>query len=451
MIDSKQDLREYRRALARVLESVTFHKSTRLRQLLSYLCEEDFAGRGTDLREYEIGIHVFGRGKDFEPSEDSIVRASVRQLRAKLLEYYSGEGAEDEWQVEIPRGSYVPTFGKRTLAPPAAEPSPAPVTTEPLTPEMRPQPTSRSGPAVWLLAAAVLAAAFLAGRWTVRSPEPGQAVPVTPPGELSLMAHFLASTEGPIRFVPSDSVINLVRSLTARPITLENYSSKSFFAGDHPAVAANPGHWNSIVSRELMNIGDASIVLRTAREHPDHLERFSFRQARDLQMRDLKEGNFVFLGSAQANPWLRVFEESLNFRIGGAEEESGRWENSTPLPGEQTSYPLPPLRATAVSEVSYAQLALVPNQSGSGKVLMAGGNTMPDTEAAGEFLLKPGSGATIAEALGVATLAESPYFEVLLETRRAGTTRQIARVIAGRRIAGAPVDAKRSPTNNAAK
>lgn len=451
MIDSKQDLREHRRALARVLESVTFHKSTRLRQLLSYLCEEDFAGRGTDLREHEIGIHVFGRGKDFEPSEDSIVRASVRQLRAKLLEYYSGEGADDEWQVEIPRGSYVPTFGRRTPAQPTAEPAQVVATTERQSPELRPQSAIRSGSAAWLLAASVLVVVFLAGRWTAVSPESGKTLPATPAAELSLIAHFLASTEGPIRFVPSDSVINLVRSLTGRPITLENYSSKEFFAGDHPAAAANPGHWNSIISRELMNIGDASIVLRAAREHPDHLERFSFRQARDLQMRDLKEGNFVFLGSAQANPWLRVFEESLNFRISVSEEESGRWQNTTPIPGEQTSYPLPPLRATAASEVSYAHLALIPNQSGSGKVLMAGGNSMPDTEAAGEFLLKRGSGATIAEALGVATLGESPYFEVLLETRRAGTTRQIARVIAGRRIAGAPVDAKRSPTNNAAK
>jgi hypothetical protein len=451
MIDSKPDLLEHRRALARVLDSVTFHKSTRLRQLLSYVCEEDFAGRGTDLREYEIGLHVFGRGKDFEPAEDSIVRASVRQLRAKLLEYYSGEGAADEWQIEIPRGSYVPAFGKRTRTPSAAESSPVLDTTERLSPELRPKPRVRSAAVVGLLAVSVLVAVFLAGRWTVVPLESGKALPVIPAADLSLMGHFLASTEGPIRFVPSDSVINLVRSLTGRPITLESYSSKTFFAGDHPAVTANPGHWNSIVSRELMNIGDASIVLRTAREHPEHLERFTFRQARDLQMRDLKEGNFVFLGSAQANPWLRVFEESLNFRISGSEEESGRWQNHAPLPGEQTSYPLPPLRATAVSEVSYAQLALVPNQSGSGKVLMAGGNTMPDTEAAGEFLLKRGSGATIAEALGVSTLGESPYFEVLLETRREGTTRRIARVIAGRRIAGAPVDAKGSRTTKGAK
>jgi hypothetical protein len=451
MIDSQKDLREQRRALVRVRDSVTFHKSTRLRQLLSHLCEEDFAGRGTDLREYEIGVQVFGRGKDFEPAEDSIVRASVRQLRAKLLEYYSGEGAADEWQVEIPRGSYVPVFVKRSVAQPAAEPASVLVTTEPLTAEPRPQATFPSGPVTWLLAGVVLAAVFLAGRWTVTPPEPTQTVPVTPPSELSLMAHFLASTEGPIRFVPSDSVVNLVRSLTGRPLTLENYRSREFFVGNHPAAVAHPGHWNSIVSRELMNIGDASIVLRTAREHPEEVGRFSFRQARDLQMRDLKEGNFVFLGSAQADPWLRVFEESLNFRISGSEEESGRWQNTAPLPGEQTSYPLPPLKATAEGEVSYAQLALIPNQSGSGKVLMAGGNSMPDTEAAGEFLLKRGSGATIAEALGVATLGESPYFEVLLETRRAGTTRQIARVIAWRRIAGAPVDAKGSGTKQAAR
>lgn len=451
MIDSKQDLRHCRHALVRVLESVTFHKSTRLRQLLSYLCEEEFAGRGTALREYEIGIHVFGRGKDFDPAEDSIVRASVRQLRAKLLEYYAGEGAENEWRIEIPRGNYVPAFVHCSAEAATPEPIPFPVTPE-ASPAGVPAPSGfRFGPAFRAVAVFLLVAVFLAGRWTVRSPDTDQSLAVAPPADLSLMTHFLDSTEGPIRFVPSDSVINLVRSLTGRPITLENYSSKEFFAGNHPAASANPGHWNSIISRELMNIGDASIVLRAAREHPEQAGRLSFRQARDLQMRDLKEGNFVFLGSAQANPWIRVFEHSLNFRMNDGAEESARWMNATPLPGEQESYPLARRRSSTDVEVSYAQVALIPNQSGSGKVLLAGGNSMPDTEAAGEFLLKPGSGTTIAQALGIDTLEESPYFEVLLETRRAGTTRHIARVIAGRRIAGAPVDAKGLPMVSAVK
>jgi hypothetical protein len=234
-------------------------------------------------------------------------------------------------------------------------------------------------------------------------------------------------------------------------VTLENYASKEFFADGHPATKANPGHWNSIISRELMNIGDASIVLRAAREHPGEVERFSFRQARDLRMRDLKEGNFVFLGSAQANPWIRVFEDSLNFRISGPEEETGRWQNTVPQTGEQASYPLPPARVNAASEISYGHVALIPNQSGSGKVLMAGGNSMPDTEAAGEFILNPGSAKTIGRFFGLASLNEAPYFEVLLETRRAGSVRKVARIVAGRRLPASPMaasaEAKQDPKN----
>jgi hypothetical protein len=450
MIDSKQELSQHRQALTRLLESVTFHKSTRLRQLLAHLCEEEFAGRGTELREYEIGVHVFGRGKNFDPSEDSIVRASVRQLRSKLLEYYAGEGALDEWQVEIPRGSYVPTFVPRTPAPPPQEPKPEPAPAPALPHAVVPDALWRR-PGVWGLAAALVFAAFLLGRWSSHPENPGGAPAHGRAQEDSLMRYFLASTEGPIRFVPSDSVVNLVRSLTGRPLTLENYASKEFFADGHPATKVNPGHWNSIVSRELMNIGDASIVLRAAREHPSEVERFSFRQARDLRMRDLKEGNFVFLGSAQANPWIRVFEDSLNFRISGPEEEAGRWQNTVPQPGEQASYPLPPARVNAASEISYGHVALIPNQSGSGKVLMAGGNSMPDTEAAGEFILNPGSAKTIGRFFGLASLNEAPYFEVLLETRRAGSVRKVARIVAGRRLPASPMaasaEAKQDPKN----
>ncbi|MDZ7639618.1 MAG: hypothetical protein U5J83_15405 [Bryobacterales bacterium] len=446
MIEAQQDDAALRVATARVLDSVTFHKSTRLRQLLMHLTGEVFAGRGVGLREHEIGVQVFARGDDFDPSEDSIVRASIRQLRAKLLEYYSAEGVADEWQIEIPRGSYVPVFVPRSQAH-----SPGAAASHSSESGQQAPNGKRRLVRSWLAVAAgalvIAAVAFFAG--TRMGSTAGKALPMlAQAGNGSLMEHFLSESEGPVHFVPSDSVVNLVRSLTGKKLTLEGYSSRQFFQPDHPAAAALPRHWDSMVSRELMNIGDASIVLRAAREYPGEVDRFVFRQSRDLNARDLKEGNFVFLGSATANPWLELFNDTLNFRMSTPDEsEAGRWLNLTPRAGERRLYPEPPLPAGVAAEPSYAHVAIVPNRSRSGMVLIVGGTLMSDTEAAGEFVLSRGSANTVAAALGADGLESKPYFEVLLETRRAGSTRAVTRVAASRVIANHP-SGNRSSTEN---
>ena len=438
MIDSERDISLHRSVVAKVLGSVTFHKATRLKQLLRYLCEQELAGRGGELREHDIGVHVFGRSESFEPSEDSIVRASVRQLRAKLLEYYSTEGADALWQIDIPKGSYVPVFLPRQAPPGAAVP--------PLrNPQDTPTATPKSEhPWIWVVSAAtvtaVATAAFFLGMWVSSAKEKDVAGSViAAEGTGSVMEQFLASSEGPVRFVPSDSVINLLRSFSGRALTLEAYESKSFFAGANRAAQANPEHWEAMVSRELMNIGDASIVLRTARDYPEHANRLLFRQSRDLKARDLKEGNFVFLGSAVANPWLELFDDSLNFRISGpADTPARQWRNCAPQEGESMAYPATSPLPQAERTVSYAQVAVIPNKSRSGKVLIVAGLLMPDTEAAGEFVLSNQSAKTISNTLGVKDLTGTPYFEVILETRKTGAAWTVTRAVASRTHPGEP-------------
>ena len=41
------------------------------------------------------GVDVFGRGPDFDPRADTIVRVQARRLRAKLHEFYAVEGHAD--------------------------------------------------------------------------------------------------------------------------------------------------------------------------------------------------------------------------------------------------------------------------------------------------------------------------------------------------------------------
>lgn len=104
---------EIRDQLERMLASQTFAASPRLRTFLRYVVDRTLAGEAGQLKEYAIGADVFERGTEYDPRIDSIVRVEAGRLRAKLDEYYGGEGAVDPVIVRIPRGSYVPLFESR--------------------------------------------------------------------------------------------------------------------------------------------------------------------------------------------------------------------------------------------------------------------------------------------------------------------------------------------------
>jgi tetratricopeptide (TPR) repeat protein len=101
--------------LERMLVSEVFTKAPKLAEFLKYLVERDLKGSGTD--EHTIGIEVFGRKEDWDPSEDNIVRQNRLNLRKRLSTYYTEEGAQDLVTVDVPNG-YIPVFNynSRTAA-----------------------------------------------------------------------------------------------------------------------------------------------------------------------------------------------------------------------------------------------------------------------------------------------------------------------------------------------
>ena len=76
--------------------------------LLRYIVEETLAGRGNELKEYTLGVAVLGRGSQFDPRLDSIVRVQASKLRARLAAYYKVPELNDSILIELPRGSYEP-------------------------------------------------------------------------------------------------------------------------------------------------------------------------------------------------------------------------------------------------------------------------------------------------------------------------------------------------------
>ena len=110
--------------LERVLSSACFARSEGLSRLLRFLVERQLESREGELKESLIGVEVYGRKPDYDPKLDSTVRSEMSRLRARLSKYYSTEGSEDLLLIELPKGSYVPSFRRLEPNPGAPEARP---------------------------------------------------------------------------------------------------------------------------------------------------------------------------------------------------------------------------------------------------------------------------------------------------------------------------------------
>jgi hypothetical protein len=101
---------EQREEIQRVLRSAQFRRAPKLQRFLSLICEYHFTNRSHDINEYIIAMEAFGKGADFDASQDSLVRVQAREARRRLHEYYQDEGKGSKLILEIPLGSYAPVF-----------------------------------------------------------------------------------------------------------------------------------------------------------------------------------------------------------------------------------------------------------------------------------------------------------------------------------------------------
>jgi adenylate cyclase len=140
-----------RRELQRVLASGILASSPRQARLFQHIVERSLLGEKDSLKEYSIGLDVFGRDASFDPKVDSIVRSTARQLRLKLAEYYESEGQANPVRIRLPKGSYLAVIEESAGSVAAADSG------------------RRIRHWIWACAAAMgfaaLAIALLAGRW----------------------------------------------------------------------------------------------------------------------------------------------------------------------------------------------------------------------------------------------------------------------------------------------
>src|SRR5262245_21862836 len=178
--------------IQRLVSSKTFKTSEVHRNLLTYLAEKSLSGDAQNLKEYTVGLDVFGKPSTYDLRQESVVRMHVGRLRQKLTEYYRTEGADDQIVIDLPKGGFALTFATRPPAVEAEAPPPvAPARTI----------SHREVTLAALLAVAVLAAGYLAVRLlrvseTTRSTASGAAQPWTP--DLQELWSPLLSSDRPL-------------------------------------------------------------------------------------------------------------------------------------------------------------------------------------------------------------------------------------------------------------
>ncbi|HXJ86884.1 MAG TPA: hypothetical protein VMS18_08725 [Candidatus Binatia bacterium] len=106
-----------REQLRRLLAHSLFTNSKRYPVLLAYTVEQTLDGNAGELKERTIGVEAFGREPNYDVNLDPVVRTTAAEVRKRLIQYYYNPDHAGELVIELPLGSYVPSFRE----PPAAQ------------------------------------------------------------------------------------------------------------------------------------------------------------------------------------------------------------------------------------------------------------------------------------------------------------------------------------------
>jgi len=114
--------------LRRLLAHPLFTNSKRYPVLLAYTVEQSLDGNASELKERTIGVEAFGREPNYDVNLDPVVRTTAAEVRKRLIQYYYNTDHAGELVIEMPVGSYVPTF--RSAAVPQTASTPGSVSSQ---------------------------------------------------------------------------------------------------------------------------------------------------------------------------------------------------------------------------------------------------------------------------------------------------------------------------------
>jgi hypothetical protein len=421
-----------------------------------FVTERSLMGEAQEINEQSIGVGIFGRTSGYDSNDDNIVRSHASRLRQKLEAYFQGEGSAEPLRVSIPKGSYVPVFYESedsagpdsvcadiAIVPEAAGRSAHGTTHDSLqklhpiltgeggvrfAPSGSDSPARTSIPMVYWIGASsacvlsIVVTCLLMTFWHRRG-ETG--VPVA---NHALWQEFLDGRQNTL-IVNGDSSLVLYENITGEMLTIGEYISGNYRDQVAPQDKTDPHLLRTIARRRLTSIVDLAIANRiTGRPElaPGHA---MLRYARDLHVNDLKGSNVILIGSQEANPWIQLYADSLNFTlVPDQQTKVFTIHNRSPKQGEPAEYQSVP---GDPDRRAYAAIALVNNLDGAGRTLIIQGTGMAGTEAAADYVLGRDELTALLHSSS-ALNGSLPDFEILLETANLGGNAPKSKLVAMR-------------------
>lgn len=452
---------EARSVLDRLLASKHFVNAHKKKAFLRLICDFYLEGRAAELNEYRIAFDVFDRNASYSPSGDPIVRVVAHDIRKKLELYYLNEGAADTIRLELPAGSYQPSFRRVATEPepepesePATEPEPEPVAAEPLAavaepaalPAAEPEPEPRrvSAAAVALgVVAAVLAIAVVALALSKRDLErrlDGVATAKASALDGPLWSAFGRDPSPPLVILSNPPVLRLANATDpdavlkdSIPLGPETVAAMKNRFVTNPEVLVREGERPKgepdqqtspvlklsrdpklVYSRSgYTGIGEAIGLHRLTDYFRSAGRTLVLKQSRTLSGEDLKNHNLILLGGAWVNEWSGKLMAQQDFVFTNAATVANR----RPLPGEAEEF-IPEFDGTTGDiVVDYAVITVASNLTEANEEMILAGVYSQGTEAAAEYVTEKAYvdqlDAKLRELPGEGPL----YFQALLRVR----------------------------------
>jgi hypothetical protein len=281
-----------REQLRRLVAHPLFTNSKRYPVLLTYTVEQTLLGNAGELKERTIGIEAFGREPVYDVNLDPVVRTAAAEVRKRLSQYYYNPDHAGELVIELPIGSYVPTFREPASSRMgfAAEPSVAEKVEslqkdsvfKTLTHARAEQAHSRPVTRRWVPIAIGLLVAALIGFSAGRVKPPSNAAGAGQPSNMSRFWQPITATSSRVTYCLGEPT---------EPVDLQSRTDPVSEGGS-------------------LNTYDVTTLARSVVPLVPKNGQFRVLAASDAGFAQLREGPFVLIGAFD-NPWTMRITQDL--------------------------------------------------------------------------------------------------------------------------------------------
>lgn len=394
--DDSRLIKDERWALVqRIVSSDGFQRAAQLRNIMLFISRRALLQPDQPIREHDIAQDVLGRRADFDPSSDNIVRVQISQLRRRLSQYFESEGRAESWRVTLPRGSYKPVFLAHLSDQPRmleqSDPRhpnfPADAPSYDPSHYVNAERQLRSYKILCFVLCGVLLL-FSVGLWSSRLKTPLlREDRSTEQIERNPFLSPLLSDKYDISIVLPDMSLTVIQNLLKEDVAVADYI-KGF--PDAQLEGVNDREERNalevLASKRSTSFSEALVAAEFMYSLRQVGARAVLRYARDLHTRDFNDGSSIILGSRRSNPWTLLFSEKDNYQfVEDAPEKGFYFKNANPAAGQQPIY-VPDVLPKA-EMVSYVDITLRPNLTGTGHVLLINGSDVQATESAAHYIL----------------------------------------------------------------